>query len=123
MLKDVTQGSFTKKKIHLHPHYGVWYVYIPPTEEDFREKALKIVRNFASNKIGIRIASINAALKYIEAKTTPVNFESTEEDWVEAHWILYKHNFIDMAYSKERPDIFQMFARPTESRKRNLVKH
>jgi len=62
-------------------------------------------------------------LTYIEAKTTPVNFESTEEDWVEAHWILYKHNFIDMAYSKERPDIFQMFARPTESRKRNLVKH
>lgn len=118
MLKDASNGCYSKQRIRIHPHYGVWLEYIPPSEADFRSKARTIIRAFSSNKKSLRIASINAAMRHIDSTLAPINFESSEDDWVDAYWELYRHHFIQMAYSKERPEVKQMFARPSRDHQR-----
>jgi len=116
MLKIVRTGSYTDYPVKIHTTYGPWKEYIPSSEKIFRELAAKIVSSFDERKIGIRISSVNAALKYIGKASPRVNFESTVDEWVDAYWILHRHHFICMGYSADDKSIKQFFIVPADDR-------
>jgi len=120
MLHDVTNGSYTNHPIKIHPSYGKWNAYIPKSEDEFKEIGRKIASAFDESKIGIRISSVNAALKYIGSNTTRVSFESAVDEWVAAYWELYRQRFINVGYCLDDKSIKQFFARPTEVRNQKL---
>ena len=120
MLSDVTNGSYTNHPVKIHPTYGKWNEYIPKDQDEFKTIGRTIVSAFDESKIGIRISSVNAALKYIGSKMTQVNFESTVNEWVDVYWELYRNRFINVAYSMDDKSIKQFFARPLEARKRKF---
>jgi len=118
MLQDVTKGAYTDHPVKIHPSYGEWKEYVPTSEDDFRKIGHKIVSSFDEAKVGIRISSVNAALNFIESGDLRVNFESNENDWVDAYWELYRNRFIYIGYSVDDKSIKQFFARPTEARRK-----
>jgi len=120
MLHDVTNGSYTNQPVKIHPSYGKWNEYIPKDKEEFNKIGRKIVSAFDESKIGIRISSVNAALKYIGSNMEQVNFESSVNEWVDAYWELYRNRFINVGYAMDDRSIKQFFARPVEVRNQRL---
>jgi len=108
MMKIVT-GCYSNYRVNIPQYYGEWNEYFPPSEEAFREIATAIVIAFSSNKRGIRIASVNAALKHLDI-SMHVNYESTLDEWVDAYWQLYRRGFIYVAYRVDDRARKQMFA-------------
>jgi len=112
MLVDVTCSQYTNQRVKVHPSYGVWYQFIPSTEDEFKVYARKVVKKFDPMKMGMRIASVNAALGCCDAQDVFVDFKSTLEDWETAFWHLYRRGFLCMAYLKEDPSAKQIFMLP-----------
>ena len=108
MMKIVT-GCYSNYRINIPQYYGEWHEYFPPSEEAFREIAEDIVTAFNRNKMGIRIASVNAALRHL-GLSTRVNYESTLDEWIENYWQLYRSGFICVAYRVDDRSRKQMFA-------------
>jgi|GEM_PF-4072579 len=109
MLKIVRTGSYTDYPVKAHVSYGPWKEYIPESEKSFRKLAATIVSAFDTGKIGIRISSVNAALKYLGKASPRVDFESTVDEWIDAYWVLYRHHFICMGYSVDDTSLKQFF--------------
>ena len=112
MLIDVTNGGYTQKRVSIHRCYGVWDEYVPANEQEFRAVGCKVVRSFDIKKIGVRLASVNGALHFIGLPSeSMMSFESSDAEWVEAYWILYRNHFLCVGYLSEDKSIKQFFAR------------
>ncbi|RMH10646.1 MAG: hypothetical protein D6698_17440 [Gammaproteobacteria bacterium] len=117
-LYDVSKSQYTDVPVQIHPHFGKWNVYVPKDEREFREMAMAALKQFEKKKLAMRIASVNAYLKRLEI-AHEVDVHTSEQEWVDIYWTLYRNHCICIGYNVATPEIKRMYGLPRSPRRQS----
>ena len=107
------EWGFTGEQAIMPSIYGVWFVYRPTSDADFRKRAKVHLDKMDRPLLQARRVVINSAL-HTYGIDIQVARDASDDEWADAYLALYRVGLLTLCYNPENREDFRLFVNPRE---------